>query len=161
MNTPRIPHLPIAVLFAALSAISTAFGIEDTPNNRLLEAERYLLATPPQEMFSDMAEQMAKNMAEPEREAFRTMMTKHLDVPKLTEAMKEAMVKHFTAEELKALADFYGSEVGKSAMKKFGTYMSEVMPAIQAEVLKAQTKANREQAESGGGGQPATRPGAE
>jgi len=58
--------------------------------------------------------------------------------------MKESMVKNFTADELKALADFYGSPVGKSAMKKFGAYMADVMPSIQAEVEKAQAKANRE-----------------
>ena len=48
-------------------------------------------------------------------------------------------------QELKALADFYGSAVGKSAMKKFGTYMADVMPDIQAEMIKAQAKANREE----------------
>jgi hypothetical protein len=69
------------------------------------------------------------------------MMTKELDIVALTKAMTDAMVKHFTTDELKALADFYGSPVGKSAMQKFGAYMAEVMPAIQSEVLKAQSKA--------------------
>jgi hypothetical protein len=41
------------------------------------------------------------------------------------------------------LADFYGSPVGKSAMQKFGAYMADVMPAIQAEMLKAQAKMNQ------------------
>ena len=57
--------------------------------------------------------------------------------------MTDAMVKHFTTEELKALADFYGSPVGKSAMQKFGAYMADVMPAIQAEMQKAQAKLNQ------------------
>jgi hypothetical protein len=65
-----------------------------------------------------------------------------LDLDALTKAMTDAMVKHFTTEELKALADFYGSPVGKSAMKKFGSYMADVMPALQAEIMKAQAKAN-------------------
>ena len=50
------------------------------------------------------------------------------------------MVKHFTTEELKALADFYGSPVGKSAMQKFGAYMADIMPVMQAEIMKAQAK---------------------
>ena len=157
MITPTRLSSTIAVLLAALCIISTAFGIEDTPENRIREAERYLKATPPEEMFSDIAEQMAKNMLESQRESFKNLMTKHLDVPAFTKAMKDSMVKHFSAEELKALADFYGSEVGKSAMKKFGVYMADVMPTIQGEVMKAQAKANREQAEQGGAGQPATR----
>jgi hypothetical protein len=57
--------------------------------------------------------------------------------------MTDAMVKHFTSEELKALADFYGSPVGKSAMQKFGAYMSDLMPTIQAEMMKAEAKANQ------------------
>ena len=70
-------------------------------------------------------------------------MTKDLDIPALTKAMTDAMVKHFTAEELKALADFYGSPVGKSAMQKFGAYMADLTPIIQAEMMKAQAKLNQ------------------
>jgi hypothetical protein len=70
-------------------------------------------------------------------------MTSQLDVPAITKAMTDAMVKHFTSEELKALADFYGSPVGKSAMQKFGAYMSDLMPTIQAEMMKAEAKANQ------------------
>ena len=46
------------------------------------------------------------------------------------------MVETFTLEELNAFADFYESEVGQSAMSKFGTYMSLVMPAIQQEMVR-------------------------
>ena len=46
--------------------------------------------------------------------------------------------------ELKALADFYGSPVGKAAMKKQAAYMADAMPIIQMEVAKAQLKARRE-----------------
>jgi hypothetical protein len=62
--------------------------------------------------------------------------------------MEEAMVKHFTADELKALADFYGSPVGKSAMNKIGVYTADIMPAIQAEILKAQAEAFKAQVEA-------------
>ncbi|MBK1882664.1 DUF2059 domain-containing protein [Luteolibacter pohnpeiensis] len=144
MTIPTRLSSTIAASFAALCIVSTAFGIEDTPENRIREAERYLKAIPPEEMFLDMTEEMAKNMPESERELFKAVMTKHLDVPALTKTMKNSMVKHFTAEELKALADFYGSEVGKSAMKKFGVYLADVMPTIQEEVMKAQDKAIRE-----------------
>jgi hypothetical protein len=51
------------------------------------------------------------------------------------------MVKIFTAQELNALADFYGSPVGKSAMGKFGIYMAEVMPALQQELIQAMGQA--------------------
>ncbi len=87
------------------------------------------------------------NLPVEQRQEFKDLLTKNVDIAALEKETKEAMVKHFTADELKALADFYGSLVGKSVMKKFGMYMAEVMPAIQAEMIKAQTKASREKKE--------------
>ena len=94
-------------------------------------------------LFEDMADKMAANLPLDRREQFKRMMTADLDIAALTKAMTDAMVKHFTTDELKALADFYGSPVGKSAMQKFGAYMADVMPAMQAEMLKAQAKLNQ------------------
>jgi hypothetical protein len=62
------------------------------------------------------------------------MLTSQLDIAALIKAMADALVKHFTTEELKALADFYSSPVGKSAMQKFGGYMADLMPTMQAEM---------------------------
>jgi len=72
---------------------------------------------------------------------------KGLDFARLTQAMKDSMVKIFTADELKALADFYSSKEGKSAMKKMGTYMAELMPIIQDETRKAVSKLRETSAE--------------
>lgn len=121
-----------------------ATALEDTPENRAREADRYLAATPPRGLIRDISEQMARNLPPENREPFVLLMTKHLDLTELARAMKESMVRHFTANELEALASFYGSEVGQSAMKKYGAYMAEVMPIIQGEIVKAQAKANRE-----------------
>jgi hypothetical protein len=95
----------------------------DTPETRRREAERYLQATPPRALFEDMADKMAMNLPPAERDKFKQMLTSQLDVPALTKAMTDAMVKKFTIEELKALAD--------------------LMPTMQAEIVKAQTKANQ------------------
>jgi hypothetical protein len=139
----RAMHKHLLPLIALLVAGSSTFTLAatDTPETRRQEAERYLQAVPPKALFGDMAEKMATSLPEDQRASFKQMMTKELDIVALTKAMTDAMVKHFTTDELKALADFYGSPVGKSAMQKFGAYMAEVMPAIQSEVLKAQSKA--------------------
>jgi hypothetical protein len=136
----------VAALVLVMLA-GSVWAIDDIPENRSKEADRYMAATPPKEMFQDAAEQMAKNLPVKQRREFKNLMTKHLDIPALEKTMKEGMIKHLTADELKALADFYGSPVGKSAMKKFGVYMAEVMPSIQAEIMKALAKANRELSE--------------
>jgi len=122
---------------------SPVYCATDTPETRHHEADRYLQAIPPKALFEDMADKMATNLPADQRQQFKQMMTKDLDIAALSKAMTDAMVKHFTTEELKTLADFYGSPVGKSAMQKFGAYMADLMPIIQAEMIKAQAKLNQ------------------
>jgi len=86
---------------------------------------------------------MAVNLPPDQRQQFKQMMTADLDIAALSKAMTDAMVKHFTTDELKALADFYGSPIGKSAMQKFGAYMADLMPVLQAEMIKAHAKMNQ------------------
>ena len=134
--------LVLVVMMGLVS--STAFAVQDTVQNRNAEAERYLAVTPPRVMFQDVADQMALNLPPDQREQFRNIMTKYLDIEAVTKSMKDSMVKIFSADELAALADFYGSPVGVSATKKMGAFMGELMPTIQAEALKAVAKANRD-----------------
>jgi len=133
------------LIVLTLCASLPLLGATDTPETRRREAERYLQAVPPKALFEDMADKMATNLPADQRQQFKQMMTKDLDIAALSKAMTDAMAKHFTAEELKALADFYGSPVGKSAMQKFGAYMADLMPIIQAEMMKAQAKPNQSQ----------------
>jgi hypothetical protein len=130
-------------ILALVGSCTFVLSATDTPETRRHEAERYLQAVPPKALFEDMADKMAANIPPDQRTQFKRMMTADLDIPALAKAMSDAMVKHFTTEELKALADFYGSPVGKSAMQKFGAYMAEVMPVMQAEIMKALAKSNQ------------------
>src|SRR5208337_487100 len=45
-----------------------AFALEDTPQNREQQAERYLEAVPPQSMMTDMSSKMAETLPEEQRE---------------------------------------------------------------------------------------------
>jgi Uncharacterized protein conserved in bacteria (DUF2059) len=138
--------LQVSVLVVlTFCAWSPVYCATDTPEKRHHEADRYLQAIPPKALFEDMADKMATNLPADQRQQFKQMMTKDLDIAALSKAMTDAMVKHFTTEELKALADFYGSPVGKSAMQKFGAYMADLMPVIEAEMMKAQAKLNQSQ----------------
>jgi hypothetical protein len=139
--------MKILILCLALTCTCRGVAPDDTPLARSQEADRYLAATPPAELLSSLVNQMAKSVPADQRQAFIDTMSKNLDMEALTRAMKAAMVKDFNTEELKALADFYGSPVAKSAMQKLGTYMADVMPAIQAEVIKAVAKTTQERAD--------------
>jgi hypothetical protein len=127
-----------------LFSFASALALEDTPANRAAQADYYLGSTPPKALFEDMAEKVAASLPADQRAGFKALMTKHLDIDALTKAMRAALIKSFTADELKALGDFYGSPVGKSAMAKFGTYMTEMMPTMQTEMTKAITASQRE-----------------
>lgn len=133
----------LTAMILLIGVATLVFGATDTPETRRHEAERYLQATPAKALFEDMADKMAANLPPEQRDQFKRMMTTQLDIAALTKAMSDAMVKHFTTEELKALADFYGSPVGKSAMQKFGAYMADIMPTLEAEIIKAQAKLNQ------------------
>ena len=133
-------------LFAVLACqpSSSPASLEDTPENRSAQIDRYFQAQPPEQMLRDMVDKMSARMPDEQRGLFVELMTKQLDVAKLNGAMRESMAKHFTADELRALADFYGSPLGKSAMGKFGNYMADVMPTIQAEIMAAVGRAQSE-----------------
>ena len=141
-QSPTMKQKLVLLLVLTLSAWSPVFSAADTPETRRKEAERYLQVSPPKALFEDMADKMAANLPADQREQFKKLMTTQVDIAALSKAMKDAMVKNFTTEELKALADFYGSPVGKSAMQKFGAYMADIMPVVQAEIMKAAAKMN-------------------
>jgi hypothetical protein len=130
----------LVLLALTFCASSSVFSAPDTPETRRKEAERYLQVSPPKALFEDMADKMATTLPADQRDQFKKLMTTQIDIAALSKAMTDAMVKNFTTEELKALADFYGSPVGKSAMQKFGAYMADIMPVVQAEIMKAASK---------------------
>lgn len=130
-------------LVVLLCSSLPVLGGTDTPETRRREADRYLQVNPPKALFDDMTDKMAANLPPEQRQQFKQMMTADLDIGALSKAMTDAMVKHFTTDELKALADFYGSPIGKSAMQKFGAYMADLMPIMQAEIMKAAAKMNQ------------------
>ena len=96
-------------------------------------------------MMRDAIDKTSENLPEGQREPFMEFMTKYIRLNVLERAAVSSMVRHFTVRELNALADFYGSPEGRSAMKKFGSYMADVMPVIQQEISRAieQYKANQ------------------
>ncbi|HPE59612.1 MAG: DUF2059 domain-containing protein [Thiothrix sp.] len=116
-------------------------SIEDTPQNRLEQAERYLEANPPSVMLQEIALSTTASLPVEARQPFIDMLTKHLDIERLTTGMKTVLVQHFTADELCVLADFYSRAGAKSAMAKMNLYMTDIFPLIQEEMLKARQKA--------------------
>jgi hypothetical protein len=115
-----------------------AGDLPDTYGNRLVAGERYLNVVSMKDIMRDMILETAKNLPEKVRGVYIALMNKHIDVAMLERVTLASMAKHFTVDELNALADFYSSKEGRSAMKKFGAYMADIMPVLNQEMGRAQ-----------------------
>ncbi len=121
------------ILFIAASLAHS----QDTSANRLIAANRYLKAVPMDQMITETVIELSKQLPAERREEFIRQMKATIQPGHLESIARKAMITHFTTEELNALADFYGSKHGASTMKKFGPYMADVLPSIQAEVQRS------------------------
>ena len=132
------------ILLTAISASTYASELPDTHGNRLVAARSYLEIASMKDMMRDMIVETAKNLPDNIRQPYIQYMTKTMRVEVLESIALASMAKHFTLKELNALAAFYGSPEGRSAMKKFGAYMGDVMPVIQQELIRAQQQVETE-----------------
>ncbi len=88
-------------------------------------------------MMEDTYSEMAKQVPAEKRDEFLSAIRKLVSVDKIEGIARSAMLKTFTTNELNALADFYSSEHGSSAMRKFGPYMADIMPPLMQEIQRA------------------------
>jgi len=130
-----IGRLPIAVSLFVVSVGNTQSGVEDDQNTRLAAAKRYAKAYSLSKVLHDSIDQIANSLPEEIRPKFVYFMEKNIDVDKLEIITLNIMVKHFTAEELTALADFYGSPVGKSILEKFMPFTADVQIPLMQEIF--------------------------
>jgi hypothetical protein len=128
--------LSLVVLCSAM-AFASGDTSGDSAQTRHLAAERYLQVADLPKLMADMTEQMAHTMPDDQREQFKLLMNKHVRIDVLRDAMVASMVKIFTTRELNALANFYGSPEGRTALAKYGSYMADMLPPIQAEMRRA------------------------
>ncbi len=135
------------ILALALICSLPALALEDTPENRAQEAGRYLEAVPPDVAVANLSRRIAASLPQPQQAQFLADMKKDVNMAAVREGAKAALAKVFTADELNALANFYGSPLGKSSTEKMGHYMAEVMPTIVKEVDAAATKAKQQTAQ--------------
>jgi hypothetical protein len=130
---------PLLIVFFVVMGSSCIFaaGTPDTPGNRQAAAERYLAVVSVENMMKDIAEKTSENLPNEQREIYVDIMTNYIRISVLERAVISSLVSHFTVREMDALTDFYESPEGRSAMKKFGAYMADVMPVIEQEIARA------------------------
>ena len=126
--------------FLGMIILSNAAFAQDTSEARLEAAERYTKVFNLPKMMNETVAQIALSVPEDRRDEFIEFMSKTLDMEKLEGLMMDSMVQHFTANELNALANFYGSPEGVSIVEKMPSYMASTMPMIQSEILRTAQK---------------------
>jgi hypothetical protein len=115
----------------------------DTQDERVIAADRYLKVVVMSQMLDDTVVEISKQLPAEKRPEFLRQMRLAVRAEYVERIARTSMIKHFTADELNALADFYGSKNGASVMKKFGVYMADVLPAIQSEIQRAMKQLGR------------------
>lgn len=138
----KVKFIAILLVGTVLATFDAA-ALDDTPENRKQEAERYLSVVSAKSLIDGMVTKMAANMPEEQGTIMVEALTKELNLDSITKAMSASMQKHFTADELKALADFYSQPIAKSAMAKMGDYMADVMPAVETQMVEAMERAQK------------------
>ncbi len=135
------------------AAPASAGPVADTPENRKAAAKKYLEAVPPQELLQNITGNMIQRMPEETRKEFQDALNDKALLEKTYQISETALIKHFTPDEINAMAAFFGSPAGKSARVKFSAYMREIMPQLNTEMkpifTKLQEKAKQAQPPAG------------
>jgi hypothetical protein len=130
-----------SVALGVLSTLSlAAAAAADSAAERQAAVEQYLKAYPVAEALSDSVNTVARALPEEKRDRFVARMGQMLNAQQLEARMREALVRVFSADELNAMAKFYGSPEGQSVRKKLALYMQEMTPLIQDAMRGAMTK---------------------
>jgi hypothetical protein len=128
--------IPLVLLLSS-ACIGIPAQAQDTMDTRQVAMQRYLRAVPMAKVMEDTYAEMAKQVPPEKRTEFIAAMRKVVRVDKIEEIAKRSMLNTFTTDELNALADFYSSKDGASAMKKLGVYMGDIMPPLMQEIERA------------------------
>jgi hypothetical protein len=130
--TSMVVAFLIAIFFAA-----TTSSAQDNIASRQAAADRYFKVAPMSKILDDMFTNMVKKIPEDKRDKFVSQMKEAIRVDVVEQMARESMVKTFTTDEIIVLADFFGSQHGASAMKKYGTYMEETLFVLLQEIQRA------------------------
>ncbi len=155
--------LTLALLTSACGqqqAPTTAAALPDNKENRQAAAKKYLEVVPPQEMLQDFTERALPTLPENKRALFKEVMGRKSLQEFAYRVTQDTLVKHFTANEIQAMTNFYGSPEGKAIRPKMGSYTADLMPQIVKEVVKDLQGEEKAQAPPGppAGGAPAAPP---
>jgi hypothetical protein len=115
-----------------------ATGIaEDTLGARLAAAERYASSIDFDHWYEEFLGFELRKLDDRQRIGALKLIKEELRPQTVRNIIVNAMVQVYTAEELNALADFYATPLGRSALQKMPQAYKVMAPAIEQEVSRA------------------------
>lgn len=137
MNTVRIIVLGWLVIVTGLVSSCRRPPMGDSEANRTAEAQKFVTTMDLRAIVDSLAEEKAAIVSGLDKNAFRAFILREMRWSSLEDSMASALAKNFTTPEIRALADFQNSPVGKSLLGKYSSYQADIGPAIQAEIQRA------------------------
>jgi len=127
----------LRILVASLFIVMvTPLQAEDATSLKIDAAERYMRVANLGAIWESMVSEHAATLPEPERTEYLQSPQSKINIEKFEAILLDGLIEVFTAEELNALADFYGSEAGQSALAKFGKFSAYINPRIENIVVE-------------------------
>ena len=112
-------------------------GQEDDYEERLELSRKMHEIWPIRTKIEGALDIVSEQIAQQERLKFKSGMRKAIKFEALEEASVDAMADIFTADELRAMIDFYGSKEGRSVSHKTSDYERALQPVLTKMIDKA------------------------
>lgn len=131
------------ILFLLLVVLSAPVMAQDASPLSADEQKRLELSTkmhdvwPIRPRVESALDAIAKNFPDDRQAEVKASLRKSIQFNQLEEESTKAMAEIFTAEELQAMIDFYGSEAGKSISAKTSDYELALRPIMVKMIDKA------------------------
>lgn len=109
--------------------------LEPSPELRAA-AQTYLKQIPADMQVQAVLKNMAEKVSPEKREEFLKIAKETIVVEKLNADAEHALASTFTADELKAMTEFFGSEKGRTIMTKMALYQQQLLPTVNEMVTK-------------------------
>ncbi len=136
--TKRIQIVVMGWLFIAvcLGSACRRAPAGDSEAGRIAEAKKFIATLDLRALVDKLADNNAAARPKTDKDAFRAFVQREVSWSSLEETIRGALVKNFTAAEIRTLADFQNSLAGKTFIEKYPTYQAEVGPPVQAEIQR-------------------------
>ena len=138
----KILLLTMTVSLAVVGSVGAYAAAEDDLAQKKVLAQDFFEVRPVSDAADFAIAQIAQTKPEAERNLFIKQMRVNMDYARLEAEMTKVLVDTYSAEEIKAMTAFYGSDVGKSIMDKQSSFQQGVSNVLSTMLDEAFMKAN-------------------